>query len=189
MAEHVCPVWMGYFMANPSRKLFQNPHKILAPYLSRGKRVLEVGPGMGFFSLPMAEMVKPSGKVYCVDIQKGMLTKLEKRAEKKNLKEYIETIECTSDSLNVDSLKGQIDFALIFAVLHEVPDQENFLKQIYNSLTPGGVVLLSEPSGHISTNEFEKSVSLAEKTGFKLEDYPKIFGSHSIIMTKNNHSG
>ena len=184
MAERVCPVWIGYFLASPLRKLFQNPNRILAPYLNRGKKVLDVGPGMGFFTLPMAELVKPSGKVFCVDIQKKMLEKLEKRANKKGLGEFIETIESSEKSLNLDSLKDQIDFALIFAVLHEVSDQKLFLKEIFDALNPGGIVLMSEPKGHVTEEDFEKSLDLAASVGFKLEACPSISRGLSVVMTK-----
>jgi ubiquinone/menaquinone biosynthesis C-methylase UbiE len=184
MAEQVCPVWIGYFLASPLRKLFQNPNRMLAPYLNRGKKVLDVGPGMGFFTLPMAEMIKPNGKVFCVDIQKKMLEKLESRANKKGLGDYIETIECTGESLNLDPLKNQIDFALVFAVLHEVPDQHSFLKQIFDTLIPGGIVLLSEPKGHVTEAAFEKSLDLATSIGFKPEACPSISRGLSVVMTK-----
>lgn len=184
MAEHVCPVWIGHILASPLRKMFQNPYRILAPYLNKGKKVLDVGPGMGFFSLPMAEMVKPQGKVYCVDIQKKMLENLEKRANKKGLGEFIETIECSTESLNLTSVYHQIDFALVFAVLHEVPDQKLFIQEIFDALTPGGIVLMSEPKGHVTSEEFEKSLDLAASIGFKLEDCPSISRGLSVVMTK-----
>jgi len=40
---HVCPVWVGYLLASPLRKLLQNPDKILAPYVKPGMTVLDVG--------------------------------------------------------------------------------------------------------------------------------------------------
>ncbi len=52
--EKVCPWWAGYFLASPLRQLFQDPAKILAPYVREGMTVLEPGPGMGFFTLELA---------------------------------------------------------------------------------------------------------------------------------------
>jgi len=51
MAEHRCPVWVGYFLASGLRKLLQNPVKILSPYVKRNMTVLDIGCAMGFFSL------------------------------------------------------------------------------------------------------------------------------------------
>ncbi|MBW1867352.1 MAG: methyltransferase type 11, partial [Deltaproteobacteria bacterium] len=42
MAEHVCPVWVGYLLASPLRKIFQNPDKILSDYVKEGMKVLDI---------------------------------------------------------------------------------------------------------------------------------------------------
>ena len=80
MAEHLCPAWAGYFLANRLRMLPQNPYKILAPYVKEGMTVLDFGSAMGFLSLPMAQIVGPGGKVVCVDVQPKMLRVLRRRA-------------------------------------------------------------------------------------------------------------
>jgi len=54
------------------RRLFQDPETILSPYIKSGMKVLEVGPGMGFFSLPMARLIGETGRIYCVDLQEKM---------------------------------------------------------------------------------------------------------------------
>jgi predicted methyltransferase len=61
MSHHVCPWWIGYLLASPLRRLFQNPHELLASYMSEGMTVLEPGPGMGFFTLDLARLVGSSG--------------------------------------------------------------------------------------------------------------------------------
>ena len=82
MAERVCPVWMGWWLASPVRKLFQNPEKILGPFIQPGMTVLEPGCAMGFFSLPAAKLAGPKGKVVCIDLQPGMIRQLSRRAAK-----------------------------------------------------------------------------------------------------------
>ena len=59
MAERVCPWWVGYLLASPVRRLLENPEAVIAPHLSSGATAMDVGSGMGFFSLPMAERVGP----------------------------------------------------------------------------------------------------------------------------------
>ena len=55
MAERVCPWWLGYLLASPVRRwMAENPESLLAPYVREGMTVLEPGPGMGFFTLPLA---------------------------------------------------------------------------------------------------------------------------------------
>ena len=53
----VCPWWMGYLLACPLRRFFEDPAKILATYVREGMTVLEPGPGMGFFTLELARRV------------------------------------------------------------------------------------------------------------------------------------
>ncbi|MFY9643515.1 MAG: hypothetical protein WCD20_15720 [Rhodomicrobium sp.] len=69
MAKHrVCPWWMGYLLASPIRKWWQDPARILSPYVRAGMTVLEPGPGMGFFTLEIARLVGPSGRLVAVDV-------------------------------------------------------------------------------------------------------------------------
>ncbi|TFH43073.1 MAG: methyltransferase type 11, partial [Chrysiogenales bacterium] len=88
---HVCPWWLGFFLASPLRKLFQNPEKILGPHVREGMTLVDVGSGMGFFSLPMARMAGPGGRVICFDVQEKMLRHLARRAAGAGLSGIIET--------------------------------------------------------------------------------------------------
>jgi len=122
MAKRVCPYWVGYLLLNPLRRLVHNPDKILAPHVSSGMTVLDIGSAMGFFTLPLARLVGPHGKVISVDVQERMLNILQNRAQKAQLAERIVTRGCEPISLGLADFYGQIDFALAFAVVHEVLD-------------------------------------------------------------------
>jgi ubiquinone/menaquinone biosynthesis C-methylase UbiE len=180
----VCPWYIGYFLINPLRKLMQDPYKILKEHIKPGMKILEIGPGMGFFSIPMADLTGDGGKIYAVDIQENMLSVLVKRARKKNQAGRIETITCTKESLNISGLSGQIDFALLFAVVHELPDKNSLFKQVYDSLKTGGKVLISEPKGHVTDKNFTASIQTAENIGFKVSGTPEIKGSKSVLLSK-----
>ena len=69
----VCPWWLGYLCIGPIRRLQHDPARILAPYVSEGMTVLEPGPGMGFFTLELARIVGPAGRVIAVDVQPKMI--------------------------------------------------------------------------------------------------------------------
>src|SRR5512139_1307428 len=99
--RHVCPVWVGYLLANPVRALVQDPKKILGPHIAPGMRVLDIGCAMGFFSLPLARLVGPGGGVVCVDLQQTMLDSLARRARRANLLDRIEIRRCDADSLRI----------------------------------------------------------------------------------------
>jgi len=184
MAEKVCPVWVGYFLASPVRKLFQNPDKILSPYIENGMTVLEIGCAMGFFSLPTAQMVGPNGKVICVDIQEKMIQSLRKRALRNGVSERIETRICTQNSLELDDMTETIDFAFAIAVAHEIPDVSGFFSEIYKTLKPGHKFLVIEPKGHISAEEFEKTVCIAKEIRFTVIDRPKACSDRVVVLKK-----
>lgn len=184
MAEHVCPYWGGYFLANRLRKLLRNPYKILAPYVRPDMTVLDVGSAMGFFSLPMAEMVGPNGKVVCIDVQPRMLQVLRRRATEAGLADRIETHVSTENSIGLHGHDATFDFALAFAMLHEVADPANFLREIHQLLKPGASLLLAEPKGHVKPADFEHTLSLAREQGFVPTDQPLIRLSCTAVLTK-----
>jgi len=85
-ADHVCPPFIGYFLlANPLRRLLYTPSSVVGAYVSEGMTVIEPGPGMGFFTLELARLVGPSGRVVALDIQPKMLKVIAQRAERADL--------------------------------------------------------------------------------------------------------
>lgn len=184
MSKHVCPWWLGYFLLNPFRRLYQNPHTLLSPLVKAGMTVLEVGPGMGFFSLPIASMVGPGGQVICVDVQEKMLLALQRRAKAAAVAERIVTRICTSESLCLDDYQGQIDFALAFAVVHEVPHPDRLFADLSRALKPGALCLVAEPRGHVSSRDFEKSLAIADEYGLHRAGSPVITWSRAALLKK-----
>ena len=185
MTGRVCPVWVGYLLASSVRKLLENPEKILSPYVKQDMKVLDAGSAMGFFSLPLARMVGPNGKVICVDMQEKMIQSLKKRARKAGLSDRIELHTCNQKSLCLDELKEKIDFALASAVVHEVTDASSFFSEIYEGIKLGGKFLVIEPKGHVTEKDFEVSTSVAVKIGFSVIDNPKIPRSRSVLFEKD----
>jgi len=181
----VCPWWLGYFLISPLRKLIQHPGKILAPYLRNGMVAGDVGSGMGYFSLPMATLVGDKGKVICVDLQEKMLSSLRKRAQKAGLSARVETRRAEMNSLNLADMAGSADFVLAFAVVHEIPDQERFLREIYQVVKEGGTLFLSEPKGHVTEQQFAETQSIAQTLGFEAAATPYIRGEHTAIFVKS----
>ena len=185
MSERVCPWWLGYLLVNPLRKLVYKPENILMPYINEGMTVLEVGSGMGFFTLPMARLVGESGHVVCVDLQERMIRAVKKRAVRAGLSNRIELRVCTHTSLGIDDLVEKVDFALLFAVVHEVPEAKRFLSEIQRSLRKGGLLLFSEPTGHVSREAFGGTLSIAQMLGFRIAGSPKIRSSRSSLWVKD----
>jgi SAM-dependent methyltransferase len=167
MAHRVCPWWIGYLLASPIRKwLSGNPETLIAPFVRPGMTVLEPGPGMGFFTLPLARMVGPSGRVVAVDIQPRMLAELTRRARHAGLLDRIQTRLAQSERMGLDDLRGGVDFALAFAVVHEMPSPAVFFGEAAAALRPGGLLLFSEPAGHVSPEAFSMELKAAHLAGF-----------------------
>jgi ubiquinone/menaquinone biosynthesis C-methylase UbiE len=184
MAERVCPWWMGFILINPLRRLYQNPERILAPYIKRGMTILEIGPGMGYFTLPMARMVGKDGKIICVDVQERMIKSLTRRASRAGVMDRITPIVASPDSLKVGAFNGQVDFALAFDVVHEVPDQENLFSEIYLAMKRGALLLVSEPTSHSGDENFERMLEIAAAKGFSRISNPKIRGDICVVLKK-----
>ncbi len=186
MSKHVCPHWVGYWLASPLRRLIHNPRKILSPYVTSGMTVLDIGPAMGFFSLPLASMTGPGGKVICVDLQEKMLLSLRRRARKAGLEGRVLTRVCTAESLCLDDMYGKIDFALAFAVVHEVNDITKFFEQVCNVLKPGALCLVAEPAGRVSLAEFQETLAIAGRKGLREAGRRAIAWSHAAVLKKTS---
>jgi ubiquinone/menaquinone biosynthesis C-methylase UbiE len=178
---HTCPWWLGYLLITPLRRLVENPRARLAPYVREGMLVLEPGPGMGFFTLELARLVGPSGRVVAVDLQEKMLAGLRRRAQRVGLEGRIETRCCTHDDLGIDDLAGRVDLVVLFHMLHEVPDQTRFLRAIHSALKPGGGALIVEPRGHVSIEAFQASLTLATNVGFTVAEPAQGRGLRALL--------
>jgi ubiquinone/menaquinone biosynthesis C-methylase UbiE len=177
----VCPVWIAHTFDNPVRRWFHNPERMFADYVRPGMRVLDLGCGLGYFSLGLARMVGVEGHVLSLDLQDGMLMGVRARAKRHGLSERIETVRCTPDALGV---KPGIDFALMFWMLHETPDHLRALQMMYEVLKPGGVLFIAEPGIHVGKGEFERLLGLVRKAGFEMVAQPRVRLSRTMVLKK-----
>ncbi len=160
----ICPWWLTYTFDNPLRKLIQDPYEILSPHVRAGMRAADIGCGMGYFTIPLAQLVGNLGHVQAIDIQPQQLKRVGKRAGKAGVMARIYQTLAEKNSLNLDS---PIDFILAFAVIHEIPSAETFFRETFTSLKAGGRILVAEPSIHVRQGVFEKEIETARKCGFK----------------------
>ncbi|HUJ27017.1 MAG TPA: class I SAM-dependent methyltransferase [Myxococcales bacterium] len=167
MSHCVCPWWLGFLLANPLRKLLQDPDRLLAPFLREGMRVLEIGPGMGFFTIPIARRIGPGGQVVCVDVQEQMLAGLRRRARKAGVLDRIDARLVGPDEPLLPEGERAFDLAVLIAVVHELPDAQRAWKEVAASLKSGGNALFVEPSGHVSAEDFATGVAQARAAGFR----------------------
>ena len=57
----VCPWWLAYTFDNRLRRLLYKPEMVLKPYVNPGMTLLDLGCGMGFFSIAMASLAGDTG--------------------------------------------------------------------------------------------------------------------------------
>lgn len=175
---HTCPWWFAYTFDNALRGLVHRPSEILGGLVRRGDTVVDVGSGLGFFTLAMAEMVGPDGKVISVDVQSEMLKRARRRAERRGLANRIDFHQASHTGMG---LSGPADFVLAFWMVHEVRDRAGFLAEVRSILRPTGHLLIAEPKGHVSPGLFARITKLASDAGFVVKEGRDVRFSRSIL--------
>lgn len=180
----VCPWWAGYSLNWSVRKLVHPPEKLLGPYLESGMAAMDIGCGMGYFTIPMAQLVGETGKVLAVDLQQEMLDGMAKNAEKAGVHKGIIPLKCESDTLGLEAFQGTVDFALAFMMVHEVTHPERLMREIHSTLCPGGVLLFAEPVVHVGKPAYRRSLEMLEQCGFKQKEMPRIAICRAALLEK-----
>ena len=158
---------------------------MLGSFVRPGSTVIDIGPGMGYFTIPLARLVGPTGRVIAVDVQAKMLEALARRARRSGVSERIQLHLASPDSLGNHP---KVDFVLAFWMVHEVPNQRAFFREIFGFLKPQGLFLLVEPILHVRKKSFLRTVHTAKEVGLIVKDRPKIRLSHSVLLTRNGNS-
>lgn len=177
----VCPWQLAPIIDNRLRPLIHNPEKIFAPYVAKGMTVLDVGCGAGFASLGIARLVGDNGLVIAADLQPKMLRMVEERAIKLGLSDRVRIHLCSHDHIG---LREELDFAIAFFMVHEVPDVKAFLKEIYTLLKPGGRFFVTEPKIHVGLLAFQQIIRKAQVVGFEIAEKPSVFFGRTILLKK-----
>lgn len=183
-ACHVCPWWLGPILASPLRRLIESPERLLQPLVTQGMTVLEPGCGMGFFTIPLARLVGPAGKVVAIDVQPRMVDGLRRRARRAGVADRVHTIVSSPGDAGLTAFTDSADLAVVIHVLHEVPDQHALLCQLHAALRPGGLLLIVEPKGHVTQSAFEATIELARRAGFRETGRPVGWRGLSVLLEK-----
>ena len=182
MNNRVCPWWLCYSFDNPLRRLFHDPVRLLALYVKTGMTAVDIGCGMGYFTIGLARLAGPEGKVVAVDLQQKMLDALARRARRAGLADRIVLHRCRKNSLGVD---GPADFVLVFWMAHEVPDKSRFFREIAALLKPGGRMLLAEPKFHVAKKGLAQTLAACGEAGFRIVKEPAIFLSRAALLQRD----
>jgi 2-polyprenyl-3-methyl-5-hydroxy-6-metoxy-1,4-benzoquinol methylase len=182
--HRVAPWWVGYLLLSPLRRWIQDPARILGPLVGPGQTVLEVGPAMGFFTLPLARLVGPAGRVIAVDCQERMLGRLRARATRAGLRDRIDARCCPPESLAVADLREQVDFVLAFNVLHEAAEPARMIGEMAASLRAGGRLMLSEPQRHVAPELFAQEGGFCREAGLQELARPDVRLQRTVVFQR-----
>jgi predicted methyltransferase len=109
--------------------------------LRPGETAADVGCGDGFYTVPLARFLGPSGKVYAEDISDAELKKLKEQVAKEGL-QNVEVIEGAVDDPKLPV--GQLDAVLIVNAYHEMTEHAAMLRHVRAALKAGGTFVLME---------------------------------------------
>ena len=138
--------------------------QVLAP--RPGERLLEIGPGTGYYTLAIAPCLVPGGTLDCLDIQREMLVLTRQRARARGL---INLVALQGDAQALPYATGSFDAAYLVATLGEVPDNDVALHELHRVLKPGGRLIVGEgiPDPHMVS--FRTLRSRAEAAGLRFD--------------------
>jgi len=144
-----CPYGQRFWVEAPHPIITRERlRSVLRP--EAGERVLEVGPGVGYYTLDMAEWVGPEGTIEIFDLQQEFLDHVMKRAAERNLANVVPT---QGDATALPYEDDSVDAVVLTAVLGEIPDPVAALREIARVLKPTGRLVVGELFGdpHFTT--------------------------------------
>ncbi len=158
--------------------MFSNPEKNIEQLgLTPGMKVADLGSGSGFYTIASARLVGTSGRVYSIDIQKDLLTRIKTEASKQKLLN-VEIIWGDIEKIRGTRLSdSSIDAVIASNICFQVQEKDIFIKEIYRILKKNGQVLVIDWSdsfsnlGPIASDIFTKEMAkkLFEEAGFKAD--------------------
>ena len=152
--------WMITIMHdNPLLPLFKNPYRLLeAAGLKPGQKVMEVGCGPGFFTIPAAKIVGKEGLIYAVDVHPLAIKRIKEKIEKEQIKNIKPILTNASDTGLPDR---SIDLAFIFGLQYVAGGLKNVISEMQRILKPGATLSFEKSRG-----SKERLVEEVERGGF-----------------------
>jgi len=147
--------------------------------------VLDVGCGVGYYSLGMVQLVGTKGRVVAVDTETEAIATLRRKVEEVGLSKRIETRVCTYQDLGIRDLNSQVDFALAFYVVHHAKDVSSLMSDVHRALRLGGKFLVVEPRHHASAADCEFTEAAAHAAGFALAEHPRLKRDWAVTFAKD----
>jgi ubiquinone/menaquinone biosynthesis C-methylase UbiE len=158
-----CPYGQRFWVQAPHPGITRERlREILDP--AAGERILEVGPGTGYYTLDLADWVGHEGAVEIFDLQQEMLDHTIRRAREKGLWNVNPT---RGDAQDLPYDDDSFDAAVLVTVLGEIPDQDAALREIARVLRPDGRLIVGELFGDPHMVTMGSLQSRAEAAGLR----------------------
>lgn len=160
-----CPYNQRFWVEAP-HPLITRPRlrEVLAP--EPGQRLLEVGPGTGYYALEVAGWVAPHGRLDVFDLQQEMLDHTLRRAGERGIENVLPT---QGDARELPYADATFDAAYLVTVLGEIPDQVMALGELARVVKPGGRVVVGELFGDPHWVSPGRLQARAERAGLRFE--------------------
>lgn len=161
----VFPAAYAFTLLIPLRNVFLSPKTLISRLgLKEDQCVLEIGPGPGYFSLPVARHLK-KGRLVLLDLQQKMLDISRKRLEKRNIRNVDYR---TCDGTGFELEKSSFDRIFMVTVLGEVTNKDRYVEEMHRVLKDDGMVSISELAGDPDRLSREELQHLLAAHGFVL---------------------
>jgi ubiquinone/menaquinone biosynthesis C-methylase UbiE len=130
-----------------------------------GERLLEIGPGTGYYTFELAASVD-GGRIEIFDLQQEMLDHVMREAEKRG---FANVVPARGDAQALPYEADSFDGAVLVAVLGEIPDQNAALAEVERVLKPGGRLVVGELFGDPHMVTSGKLRERAGRAGLRFE--------------------
>jgi ubiquinone/menaquinone biosynthesis C-methylase UbiE len=138
-----CPYGQRFWVEAPHPLITRaRLHRVLEP--GSGERILELGPGTGYYTADLAEWVGPRGRIDIFDLQREMLDHTLRRVSELG---HVNVHDAQGDARSLPYEDATFDAALAVAVLGEIPDPEAAVGELARVLRPGGRLVVGELAG------------------------------------------
>lgn len=137
------PHQLSNLLEHPLRLGYRDPAELINQCgIASGETVVDLGCGIGTFTIEMARQVGPQGKVHALDFQLPMLAQLDQRMAQLSLTQRVQPH--LANAQNIPLPDGSADAAFLIATLGQIADPVVAIDEIHRILKPGGRLIVSE---------------------------------------------
>lgn len=136
------PAFIARFIDNPVRRRIQPPVKVVDWIgIQDGMCILEIGPGPGTFTIEAGKRVGEKGKVFAIDIQPTVISKLNSRLQRDRI---VNVTTKVASAYELPFSNNTFDRVFMITVLAEIPDKKKALLEIKSVLKDNGLLAIGE---------------------------------------------